>query len=112
MKVIDLLNKIEKGEEVPRKIIVNGETYEWDTIEHYYENDNGEDLLELARRVKTKDLLNMPVIKIIEDEIDIQAIEEFRSEYTMNNVEFQIQDKLNELVQAVKQLDRKIKEKE
>lgn len=46
-----------------------------------------------------------------QDEIDIQAIEEFNSKYTMNTVEFELQDKLNEVVRAIKQLDNKIKEK-
>lgn len=48
--------------------------------------------------------------ELIEDEtIDIDNIEEFKSMYTMNSIEFQIKDKLNELVQAVKQLNKEIK---
>jgi len=49
--------------------------------------------------------------ELIEDNtIDIQSIEEFSSEYTMNSVEFQLQDKINELVRGLKQLDKQIKE--
>lgn len=50
------------------------------------------------------------MFELIEEEqdIDIQSIEEFRSEYTMNNVEFQLQDKINQILLAVKQLDKKI----
>ena len=50
--------------------------------------------------------------KLIEDEIDIQDIKEFSSLYAMTGVEFEIQDKLNEIIRAIKQLDNKIKEKQ
>lgn len=46
--------------------------------------------------------------EIVEDEIDIQEIKEFRSEYTMNMVEILIKDKLNEVIKGMKQLDNKI----
>lgn len=48
--------------------------------------------------------------ELIEDEIDIESIEEININdrfYRTDNI-----NKLNELVQAVKQLDKKIKEKE
>lgn len=47
--------------------------------------------------------------ELLEDEkneIDIQSIKEFSSEYTMNTVEFQLKDKLNEIIRAIKQLDK------
>ena len=48
---------------------------------------------------------------LIEDNnIDIDSIEEFSSEYTMNSVEFQLQDKINQMLQGLKQLNREIKE--
>lgn len=45
-----------------------------------------------------------------EQDIDIQRIEEFSSEYTMNNVEIQLQDKINQILLALKQLDKRQKE--
>lgn len=43
-----------------------------------------------------------------QEDIDIQEIKEFASEYKMNNVEFQLQDKINQILFAIKQLDKKI----
>lgn len=46
--------------------------------------------------------------ELLDEDIDIQEIEEYKSEYTMNCVESEIKDKINELIKAVKQLDNKI----
>lgn len=68
-------------------------------------------MLVRGKDYSTNDFLNWNV-ELIEEEqdIDIQSIEEFRSEYTMNNVEMQLQDKINQILLALKQLDRKIRE--
>lgn len=50
------------------------------------------------------------IFELIEEDMDIQRMEEFNSEYTMNNVEMQLQDKINQILLALKQLDRKIRE--
>ena len=70
MKVIDLLKKIENGENIPQKIKVYQEVFEWDILEHYYKRSNGDDLLELCTIFNTGELLSMEV-ELIEDEIDI-----------------------------------------
>ena len=70
MKVIDLLKKIENGENIPQKIKVYQEVFEWDILEHYYRRSNGDDLLELCTIFNTVELLSMEV-ELIEDEIDI-----------------------------------------
>jgi hypothetical protein len=119
MKVIDLLKKIEKGENIPQKIKVYQEIFEWDILEHYYERSNGDDLLELCTIFNTGELLSMEV-ELIEDEIDIDSIielEEFELDQfvTMDKnerfdrtmIEY---SKINQLVQAVKQLNKKVKE--
>ena len=74
MKVIDLLKKIENGENIPKKIKVYQEVFEWDILEHYYKRSNGDDLLELCTIFNTGELLSMEV-ELIEDEIDIDSIE-------------------------------------
>lgn len=122
MKVIDLLKKIEKGENIPQKIKVYQEIFEWDILEHYYKRSNGDDLLELCTIFNTGELLSMEV-ELIEDEIDIDSIEEF--EIVGCNIKFNdtllptesiindmILDKMNKLVQAVKQLNKEVKELE
>lgn len=111
MKVIDLLKKIENGENIPQKIKVYQEVFEWDILEHYYRRSNGDDLLELCTIFNTGELLSMEV-ELIEDEIDIDSIEKLES--ITNNIDGTvcIMVKINELVQAVKQLNKKIKEAE
>ena len=106
MKVIDLLKKIEKGENIPKKIKVYQEIFEWDILEHYYRRSNGDDLLELCTIFNTGGLLSLEV-ELIEDEIDIDSIEELKS--VTNNIDgtICIMNKINELVQAVKQLNKK-----
>lgn len=46
MTVIQLLNKIANGEEVPKKIEYEGKIYHIDELEHFYVNDDREALLE------------------------------------------------------------------
>ena len=47
MKIIDLLNKIAKGEEVPKKIKLDGKEYEFNkTYEQYHQTYFGINLLE------------------------------------------------------------------
>lgn len=107
MKVIDLLKKIENGENIPQKIKVYQEVFEWDILEHYYRRSNGDDLLELCTIFNTVELLSMEV-ELIEDEIDIDSIEELEGivEYsTERNI-------INQLIQAVKQLNKKVNEVE
>lgn len=109
MKVIDLLKKIENGENIPQKIKVYQEVFEWDILEHYYKRSNGDDLLELCTIFNTGELLSMEV-ELIEDEVDIDSIEKLES--ITNNIDGTvcIMVKINELVQAVKQQNKEIKE--
>ena len=114
MKIIDLLNKMANGEEVPLKIIVDGSIYKCDVLEHFYAREDKSDLLELSTVFNTPEFLQMEV-KVIEDEIDIQAIEEldkckFGHGNTISYQESKFIDKVNELVQAVKQLNKEVKE--
>lgn len=112
MKVIDLLKKIENGENIPKKIKVYQEVFEWDILEHYYKRSNRDDLLELCTIFNTGELLSMEV-ELIEDEIDIDSIEKLDKNGTFINRKvndqkiIDIQNKINELVQAVKQLNKK-----
>lgn len=123
MKVIDLLNKMAHGEEVPEKIKVDNIIYIYENWEHFYYTDNEarEDLLVRGKDYSTNDFLNWNVELIEENTIDINSIEEF--EIAGCNIKFNgtfistesiindmILDKTNKLVQAVKQLNKEIKE--
>lgn len=124
MKIIELLNKIANGEEIPKKIKYLNRIYEYKYATYgtgYLYEDKGieywfsEDALS-----DSAEELNYEV-EIIEDEeeIDIQSIEEV-NHYNICSVnklktEENINDELsksslviNKLVQAVKQLDKKM----
>ena len=49
---------------------------------------------------------------VIEDEIDIDNIEEYKQEHTERCIDIDIRNKINELVQAVKQIDKRVKKLE
>ena len=99
MKVIDLLNKIANGEEVPKKIKTNNRIYHYCSSCDTYEDEKEEDIVVPIDKYCLND-----TVEIIEEQqdIDIQSIEEIK-------VGKSVSDKINELVQAVKQLDKKIK---
>ena len=115
MKVIDLLNKMANGEGVPEKIKIGNIIYIYENWEHFYYTDNEarEDLLVRGKDWSTIDFLNWNV-ELIEDEVDIDNIEELdKCKFGHGNMisyqESKIIDKINELVQAVKQLNKEIK---
>lgn len=50
--------------------------------------------------------------ELIEDEIDIDNIEEYKQEHTERCIDIDIRNKINELIKAVKQIDRRLKKLE
>lgn len=112
MKIINLLNKIYNEEEVPDKIKFNEVIFEYnkDRKEYMHKiNDfHSETLLFKVMCCHYINEIFETEVKLIEDEIDIQEIEEVDKErYIITDV----LKKINELVQAVKQLNKKLEEK-
>ena len=81
MKIIDLLNKIAKGEEVPKKIKYKGDIYIWgNTSEKYYEQERNyvyvsfdtyelNDEIEIIEEVEDKeyeDIEEIPQVEIVD----------------------------------------------
>lgn len=115
MKIIDLLNKIANGEEVPKKVRYNGIIYGYNNSNKHglrycdLEDDINTTFCFLITNINS---LNDEVEIIEEQDIDIQSIEEI--EPAMNGNACVIDNKtwtLNQVIKAVKQLDKKIKEK-
>lgn len=111
MKVIDLLNKIAKGEEAPKKIVINDIEWIYDGIDYARESD-GEYLFSVFVETTQHDL-NVE-IEIIEEDKEITkwgkgALEEIQTkkDYKINDLQKyieilmetqnQIIDRLNEL---------------
>lgn len=49
--------------------------------------------------------------ELIEDEIDIDSIEDYKQEHTERCIDVDVRNKINELVRAVKQLNREYQRK-
>lgn len=100
MKVIDLLNKIAKGEEVPNKIRIDHWCYsfEWEEhLENYYDENADLDLMSVLSM--SKEELNYEV-KIIEEEKNIEKLK--LSQFA--NKQKKLATKINELIDIVKEL--------
>lgn len=117
MKVIDLLNKMSNGEEVPKKIKHQYYDYEWNTIDKDYQTRDGEMLL---GNMNIQYHLNDEII-LIEDKVDIDNIEELNDTcYDEENITSEekeyyhnlTREQQNTILRAVKQLDKRVKELE
>ena len=107
MRLIDLINKQYCNEEMPKHIRINKLDYTYDNNRKTYKSKYGE----FMSFDFTNNVLNMKV-ELIEDEID--SIEELdKCKFGHGNMisyqESKFIDKVNELVQAVKQLNKEIK---
>lgn len=113
IRVIDLLNKIANEEEAPEKIKGKNNNYVFNEKSKRYELEN-EPWCYLS--FSTDELGNELEILEEQQDIDIQEIEEMPNKLinTEDPIEHIIEQhkKINKLVQAVKQLDRNIKDKE
>ena len=108
MKLIDLLNKIANGEEVPKKIKFQNVIYEYDRNKKEYIHEIKKFCAEtLLFNVMCCHYINEILeaeVEVIEDEeIDIQEIDTT----TLSNRKL-----LEVIVRVVKQIDKKLKEKE
>ena len=127
IKVIDLLNMIAEGKEVPKRIKINNILYYWDIDDRCYideDTDNWVDNIDLKWlegriSIDSKKDLNLEVEIIeVEPEIDIQGIKLLNGTMLKNVDETtfkaiaDIGNKVGELILAIKQLDNKLKEKE
>ena len=118
IKIIDLLNKIANGEEVPKKIKNNSNSYVLNenatAIDNIYRTNN-----HIGKGWFNKeDFLLNDTVEIIEEQqdIDIQNLHDINIDevMTLDNDKRIITAlaNINVLIQAVKQLDKQIKEKE
>jgi len=127
IRVIDLLNKIANGEDVPIEVKWKNHIYKFNGLAYISVKSYSDNFYCLGYMHGEGNLLNClnDTVEIIEEQqdIDIQEIEEI-NHYNICSVnrlktEENINDELskssliiNKLVQAVKQLDKNIKDKE
>lgn len=117
MKVIDLINMINNKEDLPEKMIINKIEFHSNVFKTMiYEEDCNTNIWMAIQlnHIDLDDYVKIMQVELIEDEIDIDSIEEldeYGSEelYDWKDVR-DIAFKMNELVQAVKQLKKELKE--
>lgn len=118
MKIIDILNKINNGEEVPKKIKFNKDVFTYNTERKEYEHTVGKYIKEtlLFKAMNThfiKELLRAE-IKPIEENKEIEELwantigssKQCRDDFALKN-----RRKINELVRAVNKLIKESEEK-
>jgi hypothetical protein len=118
MKIIDLLNMISKGEEVPKKIRIDHWSYKFEWVEHesnYY--DKHEDIDLMSCLSCDKEELNYEVHEIEEENKipeklkslnnvgNVPNLVEFADKQQLNN--HLLKDKLNEIVHYLQYLKSK-----
>ena len=107
IKIIDLLNKIANGEQVPEKIKYENKIWEYDANSNDYK---GEDIWlfeKLFDYIKTIEFINDKV-EIIEDSKKIEKMEcDVESWFTPSQADIDIIKKVNELIDEINKLKEK-----
>mgnify|MGYP007013921569 CR=1 FL=1 len=108
MKVIDLLNKIANGEEVPEKIKIEDDIWNYDGIDYRASDDRGY-LFEVHTRINEKDLNEE--IEIIEEDKKIEKVFHCSTSTSNEEIKFlqeninQLGDKINEIIEHINKGD-------
>ncbi len=104
MKIIDLLNKIANGEEVPKKIKWQGQIYEYSNFERFY-YQNG---FSMYRDFYTEGNCLNDEIEIIEEPKKIEKMEcSVESWFSPSQADIEIIKKINELIDEINNLKEK-----
>ena len=112
IKVIELLNKIYANLDVPKRLKLGEIEYLYSEIHADYYNKRFEKFLFPHLAIHKVNWLSIE-LEILEDEeeIDIQDIKEmeYLEDYEADKTDIRLnRDKINEILKAVKQLDKKI----
>ena len=99
MKIIDLLNKIANGEEVPKKIKIKDEIWIYDEIDYRASDDRGY-LFEVHTRTNCQDLNEK--VEILEEEKKIPEKLNISNFPKHNNSLKKTAIKLNEIIDYLK----------
>lgn len=117
MKIIDLLNKIANGEEVPKRIKISDNYYHFDTddSDYYNDADNKDTLMENIYLHNAYVWLNKEA-EILDDkeDKDIPLIpnDELKDDYTQTNLDFNFRVLKEKINQVVEELNRRNNEEE
>ena len=115
MRVIDLLNKIANGEEVPKKIGYDNKIFEFDELERQYTFHNLDYSVNVDLGLSIEGLrystLNDEVEIIEEDkEIEYEEIKECFAGVELEYNEFALEYKINQLIRNQKTIIKELTE--
>ena len=104
MKIIDLLNKIANGEEIPNKIKYNGEIYERNLYNNKYYRENNKDRDLLDTYLANEEVYNSE-IEIIEEDKKIEKFnidkEPLKGGELVRAIDYIIEAKINEIIDHI-----------
>lgn len=98
-------NKIKNGSKFMFKINQDIEKVYWNGENFKYIENRRNIMLDYA----DIELIN-GTFELIEDEIDIDNIKEYKQEHTERCIDVDVRNKINELIQAIKQINKEVKE--
>ena len=104
MKIIDLLNMISKGEEVPKKVSINAGIHGVDTWvydEHYEDYKNGANIYLLDSGMTTNHLNDE--VEIIEE--DNNKIEKMKIDRVEDAEHLRFKEKINEIIDKINNME-------
>lgn len=101
MKVIDLLNKIANGEEVPQKIKYGEDTYYYEFNEYLLETEDENELRNLMGKYNLNILNNE--VEVIEEDKKIEKLnmKEMKEDSHSTQNEIMLGYKINEIIDKV-----------
>lgn len=106
MKIIDLLNKIANGEEVPKTIKLDNYVFEFNKTYEQYHNKYETNLLEHISDYNYSGLNDE--VEIIEEEKEIERLNldtnELKGKETVRAIDYLLESKINELIDELKKL--------
>lgn len=103
MKIIDLLVKISKGEEVPKEIMFDTDRYYLNNNNHYV-RECGDFIQRLDIEYNLVGCLNDEV-EVIEEEKEIEKLnldtDELKGKETVRAIDYLLEGKINELIDVI-----------
>ncbi len=106
IRVIDLLNKIANGEEVPKMFYYGAKTYHYNNYNHSYIHYNIMDKEEyLTTNYRIEQILN-DEIEIIEEDKQIEKLDGSIGYLNWNSEAVVITNKINEIIDKLNKLEK------
>lgn len=105
MKIIDLLVKISKCEEVPKKFTYNGYLWEYDIKNKMWFYYFGEGKNHRFDRLFYLNMLLNDEVEVIEEEKEIEKLnldtDELRGKEIVRSIDYLLEGKINELIDVI-----------